>query len=68
MAGYSTEDIRNIVLVGHGNSGKTTLVEAMLSRSGAISSAGSVERGNTVSDFDPQEKEHKHSLNSTIVS
>jgi len=68
MASYSTEDIRNIALVGHSGSGKTTLIEAMLHRSGAISSAGSVEKGNTVSDFDTQEKAYKHSLNSTIVS
>jgi len=68
MASYSTEDIRNIALVGHSGSGKTTLIESMLYRSGAISSAGSVEKGNTVSDFDAQEKAYKHSLNSTIVS
>ena len=68
MASYSTEDIRNIALVGHSGSGKTTLIEAMLHRSGAISSAGSIEKGNTVSDFDAQEKAYKHSLNSTVVS
>ena len=68
MASYSTEDIRNIVLVGHADSGKTTLIEAMLNRSGAISGEGSIERGSTVSDFDPQEKTLGHSLNSTIVS
>lgn len=44
MASYSTEDIRNIALVGHSGSGKTTLIEAMLHRSGAISSEGSIER------------------------
>ena len=68
MASYSTEDIRNIALVGHSGSGKTTLIESMLHRSGAISSAGTVEKGNTVSDFDAQEKAYKHSLNSTVVS
>ena len=68
MASYSTENIRNIALVGHSGSGKTTLIESMLHRSGAISSAGTVEKGNTVSDFDAQEKSYKHSLNSTIVS
>jgi len=68
MASYSTEDIRNIALVGHSGSGKTTLIESMLHRSGAISSAGFIEKGNTVSDFDAQEKVYKHSLNSTVVS
>lgn len=68
MASYGTEDIRNIALVGHSGSGKTTLIETLLHRSGAIGSEGSIEKGNTVSDFDAQEKAYKHSLNSTIVS
>ncbi len=68
MASYSTEDIRNIALVGHSGSGKSTLIESLLHRSGAISNAGTVEKGNTVSDFDAQEKAYKHSLNSTVVS
>ena len=68
MPKYSTEAIRTIALVGHTGAGKTTLAEALLARAGAIPSAGSVERGNTVCDFDPLEKEYRHSLNSAIVN
>jgi len=68
MPKYSTESIRTVALVGHTGAGKTTLAEALLAKAGAIPSAGSVERGNTVCDFDPLEKEYKHSLNSAIVN
>ena len=67
MANFATENIRTIVLVGHGASGKTTLAEALLAKTGAIAAAGSVERGTTVSDFDPLEKTWQHSLRSSIV-
>jgi len=67
MAGYTTQDIRNIALAGHAGAGKTTLVEAILERVGAIKTVGTVERGNTVSDHDPLEKAHQHSLNSTVL-
>ena len=68
MPKYSTEAIRTIALVGHTGAGKTTLAEALLAKAGAIPAAGSVEKGNTVCDFDPLEKEYKHSLNSAIVN
>ncbi|MEE8320807.1 MAG: elongation factor G [Gammaproteobacteria bacterium] len=68
MVDYSTETIRNIALVGHGNTGKTMLVEALLHKSGAINTMGSIEKGTTVCDFDSQEKQHLHSLDSTIAS
>ena len=68
MSNYTTEDIRNVALVGHGGAGKTMLAEAMLLKSGAIASLGEIVRGTTVSDFDPLEKEHQHSLNSSVMN
>jgi elongation factor G len=68
MPKYRTEDIRNITLVGHTGSGKTTLVETLLAKSGKIGEAGTIERGTTTTDHDPLEKEFQHSLDSAIAS
>jgi elongation factor G len=65
---YTTENIHTLALVGHGGAGKTTLAEALLAKAGAIASPGSVEKGTTVCDYDPLEKEHGHSLNSALVN
>jgi elongation factor G len=68
MPSYTAEGIRNIALVGQSGGGKTTLVEAVLLQAGAISVVGSVEKGTTVCDFDPLEKDYLHSLGSAVVS
>ena len=59
--------LRTLALVGPATSGKTTLAEALLWKAGAIGSPGSVERGSTVSDWDPLEKKAQRSLNSSIL-
>lgn len=61
-------NLRCVALVGHGAAGKTMLAEALLHASGAINARGAVEKGNTVCDFDAQEKAWGHSLQSAIVS
>ena len=65
---YRTEDIRNVALAGHPGAGKTMLFEALLHAGGAIQAAGTIERGSTVSDFDPIEKQRGHSIDASIAS
>ncbi len=67
MSQYPVENLRTVALVGHGSTGKTTLMEALLYRNGVISEVGAVEKGNTVGDFDPMEKEAQHSLRTTVA-
>ena len=59
--------IRTLALVGPSGAGKTTLAEALLHAAGAIAQPGSVEKGNTVSDHDPQERRAQHSLQSSLM-
>ncbi|RIX48552.1 MAG: elongation factor G [Rhodocyclales bacterium GT-UBC] len=68
MSKYKTETLRSVALVGHGAAGKTALTEALLYATGAIPAKGSIDKGTTVADFDPQEKEAGHSLNSAVVN
>lgn len=59
MKVYTTDRIRNVVILGHGGSGKTSLVEAMAYLSGVTSRMGSISEGNTVSDYDKEEIKEK---------
>lgn len=64
---FRPDDIRNLVLLGHGGAGKTLLAEALLYRSGTISRMGSVEAESTTSDADPESRAHHHSTSSTLL-
>src|SRR6185437_455672 len=66
--GHTTSGIRNIALVGAAGAGKTLLAESLLLQAGAIRARGSLARGSTVSDFDPQEKALQHSLEPAILT
>jgi elongation factor G len=63
----NVEDIRNIAVCGHGSSGKTTLVDQLLVKTGAASGQPSVDTGTSICDFDEEEKHHKHSVESSVV-
>jgi elongation factor G len=67
MKEYTTDKLRNVALVGHQGAGKTSLVEALLYNTGAITRQGRVEEGNTVSDWDDDEKERGLSLSTSLV-
>jgi elongation factor G len=67
MPSYTTADIRNVLLTGHGASGKTTLVDAMLAASGNVGRKASVTDGTSFSDFEKEEKEHGHSIFTSIL-
>mgnify|MGYP000585623375 FL=1 len=64
---YRTDRIRNVVLLGHGGSGKTTLAEAMAYLAGMTNRLGRVEDGNTVSDFDKEEQKREFSISTSLI-
>jgi elongation factor G len=66
-ASTAIDKIRTLALVGPSAAGKTCLAEALLAKAGAIGAAGSLERGSTVSDFDPLERRMQHSLNASVM-
>jgi elongation factor G len=63
----NVDDIRNIAVCGHGSSGKTTLVDTLLVKTGAVSGNPSVDNGSSICDFDEEEKHHKHSIEASVV-
>lgn len=67
MKVYRTDEIRNVVLLGHGGSGKTSLAEAMLYVSGATNRMGKISESNTVSDFDKEEQKRGFSISTSLV-
>ena len=67
MKVYRTDEIRNVVLLGHGGSGKTSLAEAMAYVSGATNRMGKITDGNTISDFDKEEQKREFSIRTSLI-
>lgn len=68
MKDYRAPEIRNFAVTGHASTGKTLFCEAMLVCAGKITRPGTIEQGNTVSDFHPDEKEHHQSIHATVIT
>jgi elongation factor G len=64
---YSTADLRNVLITGHGQAGKTTLVDALLFQSGAVNRRASPADGNSFADFEKEEREHRHTIYSKVL-
>lgn len=67
MAKANIQDIRNLVVCGHGGCGKTTLVDHFLTSTGAVNAHPNVDEGTSICDFDPEEKHHKYTIEAKIV-
>ena len=67
MANVRVEDIRNVALCGHGSSGKTTLADKILVKTGTVNAQPSVDDRTSLCDFDPEEKHHKYSIEASAV-
>lgn len=68
MKVYPSEKIRNVGIVAHQGAGKTSLTEAMIFNTGAITRLGKVEDGNTVADYHPEELKRKSTVNTSLVA
>lgn len=67
MAKYKVDDIRNVALLGHGASGKTTIADALLFKAGVVDRRGSVDDGSSVSDYDDEEKKRRFSIDTSLL-
>src|SRR5512136_57735 len=67
MNEYKADKIRNVVLIGHSSSGKTSLAEALLFNTGVVTRLGKVDDNTSVSDFDPEEQRRKISINTSLI-
>ncbi len=67
MAKYQVQDIRNLAFCGHGGTGKTTLIDKMLTTTGAVNRQASVDDGTSICDFDEEEKNHRYTIEASVV-
>ena len=67
MEVFTTDRIRNVVIMGHGGAGKTSLVEAFANLAGITTRLGKIDDGNTISDYDKEEQRRKFSIHTSVV-